>query len=307
MGSARGGGVGRGDALPLGAPSYRAWSNCGSVAPRIRAQPGPLGVGSLAGADRVPRGVRRPQALVGRRLRGGQGRGWEPLWEPQPGTGRAPGPPCANGAPRRESCERTGRGTRAGTEQSGARTSRHCPLPSPLPAPGPPSATRCHPFWLKRATALCALGFAWGRGCCRFQARPGWGGLCLLSPPPDTQVANPPPSMAMIPHLPGPSWTRSCGGGAGTGSGEVVDAGQILDAGELPDDPRSEDAGLALPRNSLLIPAAPAPASSFALGAGTAGASGPPLLPRLPLRQEPHSRLPSLRLGGRGSWSALLS
>lgn len=210
------------------------------------------------------------------------------MWEPQPRTGGAPGSPCANGAPGRECCDRTGRGTRAGTGEGGTRTS---PLPPPLAATGS-GTTLCDtvpPVLVKKSHRPMRSGVWMGEGLPPFPSTPrmGWSGL--LSQPPDTQVANPLPSRATIPHLPGPSRTRSCGGGAGTGPGEVVDAGQIVDVGELPDDPQSEDAGFALPQNSLLFPAAPGPASSLRSALGRQGQAAPHFYAVSPSDQELHS------------------
>ena len=155
------------------------------------------------GADSVPRGARLPQILVGPRLReAGDWEGRTLCGSPSPGLA-GPGPPCAKGSPwgLEGRCGRTGE--RAGSR---APVERHRPLPSLLRAWGPLSATRCHPFWSKKATALCAAGFAWGRGCCSFQALPARRGLPLPPRPPRLPScgSTDPPSRPLFPSTPPP-------------------------------------------------------------------------------------------------------
>lgn len=223
-------GLGRGDALPLGATSCRPWSNCGSVAPRVRAQPGPLG----GLARKCGQGPPRRLATT------------DPGWTaPSRGAGKwvgtfvgtpAPDPPSARPSLRqwsaREGVLREDR-ERDPSWDRAERRSHFASLPPPLAAPGS-GTTLCDtvpPVLVKKSHRPMRIGVRMGEGLLPFRSPPRMGWSVPPSPaarhpscePTAFDGNDPPPSW--------PNWTRSCGGGAGTGSGEVVDAGQILDAG----------------------------------------------------------------------------
>lgn len=124
--------------------------------------------------------------------------------------------------------------------------------------PGPPALVR-------KATALWAEGFGWGRGCCHFQTFNGWEGSALEGSHP-------------IP----PSLTK-CGALA-----EGVDTERILDARELPLEP---PANPGLSNTSHWTPC-PSQLHLFFSVPAMAGRAAPYLHSISPSVQEPHSFRP---------------
>lgn len=173
----------------------------------------------------------RPQPLVGCTLAGaGEGKGWDPLWEPRPRTW---GRPCANGEPLRAGgCSARGRGRGGLSRDPAGRVG--------LSSPVAPSPCLCrlgdHPI-LHGATSsswkshrpLRSGGLA-DRGAA---AAPRMEGLYPCLPcSPDSHPSAPPPSG------PTPSWSMSrpaLAEGWAWGRG-VLEVRQMPDVGDLPGD-----------------------------------------------------------------------
>lgn len=186
------------------------------------ARPSATAAGWLRGPGRGPVPLVR-RAFSGRGLGRRREAGGTLCGSPGPGLA-GPGPSLRQWrAPRAGKSPAGGRGreTRAGSEESRARTSRRCPLLSPLRAGGLPSATRSHSLWLEKPPPFVQGVWGGGGTAAVSKSSEDRAGVYLSLPRrPVSQAADAPSSRAVTPSfLARPGQARSSTKGRARGEG----------------------------------------------------------------------------------------